>query len=161
VAGFRRMMEAYRAGRFVFRHAGGQSGLVRSASVPARDVWPRKDLPSTRALGLLSGSGYGALPASDASYPGQTSNVAILGNLKPCVMFAHQLSATRCAPAIRQAGCVQAHNRCLLPAARRPKAARSHEGVVSVIKRVGSGKKLPTWQLVPLHSDFASFKSIL
>ena len=53
VAGFRRMMEAYRAGRFVFRHAGGQSGLIRSASVLARDVWPRKDLPSTRALGLL------------------------------------------------------------------------------------------------------------
>jgi hypothetical protein len=46
------LINAYRANRFVFRHAGGKGSLERSASVLSRGVWPAPNGRHSRAMRL-------------------------------------------------------------------------------------------------------------
>jgi hypothetical protein len=85
--GFNHLITAYRNGRFVFRHAGGKSGMARSALILSYGVWPRKDSADARAFKLWAC----AVLDNDAKYPGHTPNTNILADLKPYVVFVHQL----------------------------------------------------------------------
>jgi hypothetical protein len=85
---FDKFIEAYRDGRFNFRHAGGKSGLVRSAKILSRGVWPRQDDRYARAMQLWCC----AVLDNDARFPGEEPNKGIVDELKPYVSFVHQMT---------------------------------------------------------------------
>ena len=80
------VIRSYRAGRLVFRHAGGKGNLERSAKALSLGVWPRTGRPilslSLRAIAVLD---------SDAEYPGHEPNAAIGKKVSPYVAFVHIL----------------------------------------------------------------------
>lgn len=80
---FDKFVEAYREGRFNFRHAGGKSGLVRSAKILSRGVWPRQDDRYSRAMRLWCC----AVLDNDARFPGEEPNKDIVDTLTPYVSF--------------------------------------------------------------------------
>jgi hypothetical protein len=77
---------AYRAGRILFRHAGGKGQLAKSARALTFGVWPRDNQPilslQLRAVALLD---------SDARFPGDQPNSQFVLELDPLVAFAHVL----------------------------------------------------------------------
>jgi hypothetical protein len=81
---------SYRAGRLLFRHAGGKGQLAKSAKALTFGVWPRDNQPilslQLRAIALID---------SDARYPGDEPNAQIVLDLEPHVAFAHMLKG-RC-----------------------------------------------------------------
>lgn len=83
---FDKFIDAYRDGRLNFRHAGGKSGLVRSAKILSRGVWPRQD-DRSRAMRLWCC----AVLDNDARFPGEEPNKDIVDTLAPYVSFVHQL----------------------------------------------------------------------
>lgn len=85
--GFGRLIEAYRQGRFVFRHAGGKDSIPRSAAVFSKGVWPRRNGGYERAFRLW----LCVLLDNDAKYPGDTPNANIIEQTKDHVTFVHQL----------------------------------------------------------------------
>jgi hypothetical protein len=78
--------QAYRAGRLLFRHAGGKGQLGKSAAALTFGVWPRSNQPilslQLRAIALLD---------SDAHYPGHEPNAPYLLEVQPHVLFVHML----------------------------------------------------------------------
>jgi hypothetical protein len=78
--------QAYRAGRLLFRHAGGKGQLAKSAAALTFGVWPRTSQPilslQLRAIALLD---------SDAHYPGHDPNKPHLLEVQPHVLFVHVL----------------------------------------------------------------------
>lgn len=86
-AGFQKLIEAYRKGRFVFRHAGGKDSLPRCAEVFSNGVWPRKDNNYHRAMRLW----LCAILDSDAKHPSDIPNKNIILETTQHVSFVHQL----------------------------------------------------------------------
>jgi hypothetical protein len=82
------IIRSYRAGRLLFRHAGGKGQLNKSARALSFGVWPRADQPilslQLRAIALLD---------SDARFPGDEPNAQLVLNLEPHVAFVHMLKA--------------------------------------------------------------------
>lgn len=82
------LISAYRANRFVFRHAGGKGSLERSASVLSRGVWPAPNGRHSRAMRLWAC----AVLDNDAKYPGHVPNADLISGLAPWVAFVHELA---------------------------------------------------------------------
>jgi hypothetical protein len=82
------LIKAYRANRFVFRHAGGKGSMQRSASVLSRGVWPAPNDRHSRAMRLWSC----AVLDNDAKHPGHAPNADLVTELVPWVAFAHELA---------------------------------------------------------------------
>lgn len=80
------VVSQYRAGRLLFRHAGGKGQLVGSAQSLTFGVWPRVGQPIF-ALKLRAG----VLLDSDARFPGERPNEQIAVDLEPHVAFVHTL----------------------------------------------------------------------
>jgi hypothetical protein len=85
--GFTKLLEAYRHGRFLFRHAGGKDAIPRSAELFSAGVWARTDGRYHRAYRLW----LCALIDSDADYPGHDPNAAIITAAAAHVGFIHKL----------------------------------------------------------------------
>lgn len=85
--GFERLIQAYRRGRFIFRHAGGKDSIPRSAAVFSKGVWPRRNGDYERAFRLW----LCVLLDNDARYPGETPNATIIEQTMDLVAFVHQL----------------------------------------------------------------------
>ena len=81
------IQRSYRAGRLWFRHAGGKTQLVKSASALSFGVWPRNNQPvlslQLRAVAMLD---------SDARFPGDAPNAQISQDLQQYVAFVHILN---------------------------------------------------------------------
>jgi hypothetical protein len=82
------LIEAYRANRFVFRHAGGKGSLERSASVLSQGVWPTPNGRHTRAMKHWAC----AVLDNDSKYPGHRPNANLVAGLTPWVAFIHELA---------------------------------------------------------------------
>lgn len=82
------VIRAYRAGRLVFRHAGGKGQLAKSATALSAGVWPR---PGNEIIALRYRCG--AMLDSDARFPGDSPNAAIVETLTDRVAFTHMLRA--------------------------------------------------------------------
>ena len=82
------LITAYRANRFVFRHAGGKGSLKRSASVFSTGVWPTPDRRYAKAMTLWAC----AVLDNDAKYPGHAPNATLIRELEPWVTFVHELA---------------------------------------------------------------------
>jgi hypothetical protein len=82
------LIDAYRANRFVFRHAGGKGSLERSASVLSRGVWPAPNGRHSRAMRLWAC----AVLDNDSKYPGHVPNDVLIAGLTPWVAFVHELA---------------------------------------------------------------------
>jgi len=82
------LVNAYRANRFVFRHAGGKNSLERSASVLTQGVWPAPNGRHSRAMRLWAC----AVLDNDAKYPGNAPNAGLIAGLSPWVSFVHELA---------------------------------------------------------------------
>ena len=82
------LINAYRANRFVFRHAGGKGSLTRSASVFSTGVWPAPNGRHAKAMTLWAC----AVLDNDAKYPGHAPNAALVRELEPWVAFVHELA---------------------------------------------------------------------
>jgi len=81
------LISAYRANRFVFRHAGGKGSLQRSASVLSRGVWPSPKGRHIRAMRLWAC----AVLDNDSKFPGNRPNANLVTELTPWVAFVHEL----------------------------------------------------------------------
>lgn len=81
------IIQSYRAGRLVFRHAGGKGQIAKSAEALTFGVWPRTNQPvlslQLRAVALLD---------SDARFPGDAPNAATSAQVAPHVAFVHVLA---------------------------------------------------------------------
>lgn len=81
------IQRSYRAGRLMFRHAGGKNQFAKSAKALSFGVWPRDDEPilslQLRAIALLD---------SDAHFPGDSPNAQIVQDVKAHVAFVHMLN---------------------------------------------------------------------
>lgn len=82
------LITAYRANRFVFRHAGGKGSLKRSASVFSTGVWPAPSGKHAKAMTLWAC----AVLDNDAKYPGHAPNATLVRELEPWVAFVHELA---------------------------------------------------------------------
>jgi hypothetical protein len=80
--------QSYRAGRILFRHAGGKTQIRKSAEALSFGVWPRNNQPifslQLRAIALLD---------SDAHFPGHEPNAQLVPEILPHVAFVHILKA--------------------------------------------------------------------
>ena len=80
------LWRSYKAGRILFRHAGGKGQLAKSASALTFGVWPRDNQPilslKLRAIALLD---------SDARFPGDARNQPFVLSVQPHVAFVHML----------------------------------------------------------------------
>lgn len=86
-AGFPKLLNAYRAGKFVFRHAGGKDSISRSAEIFSHGVWPRENKKYSRAFK----NWLCALLDNDATHPGHEPNKKIIDeSLKHCC-YVHEL----------------------------------------------------------------------
>lgn len=75
---FDRIVEAYRLGRFQFRHAGGKNSLVRSATIFSRGIWPRTD----GRVRVIKRMWVCVVFDNDGRFPGDAPNLKILKDLK-------------------------------------------------------------------------------
>lgn len=82
------IIDAYRANRFVFRHAGGKGSLERSASVLSRGIWPAPKGRHIKNMRLWAC----AVLDNDSKYPGDKPNAALVTKLAPWVAFVHELA---------------------------------------------------------------------
>jgi hypothetical protein len=82
-----KFVEAYRSGRFAFRHAGGKDSLVRSAQVLSNGVWPSPHGKRKKAMKLWSC----AVLDNDSRWPGDNPNERIVEELGKYTSFTHQL----------------------------------------------------------------------
>lgn len=84
---YKRFCDAYREGRFVFRHAGGKSSIIRSARVFNDGVWGRADgKHSKRANHWIS-----IVLDNDSRFPGDNPNEHIFQEACKIAGFVHQL----------------------------------------------------------------------
>jgi len=86
--GLSKFIDAYRAGKVAFRHAGGKDSLERSARTFSRGVWSRRDGSYSRALRLW----VAVVLDNDAKYSNHYPNKQIVDATRPHVTFVHQLS---------------------------------------------------------------------
>ena len=80
-----RIIRSYRAGRLIFRHAGGKNQLAKSARALTFGVWPKKSpifSLQLRAAAMLD---------SDARFPGHEPNKQIATEVEEFVAFVHVL----------------------------------------------------------------------
>lgn len=85
--GLERFIHAYRAGHFIFRHAGGKDSIARSARVFCQGVWARDDGSYFRAFDQW----LGAVLDNDAEFPGHEPNAAIVRETNEYATFVYQL----------------------------------------------------------------------
>ncbi|WP_303717564.1 hypothetical protein [Brevundimonas naejangsanensis] len=81
------VIQAYRSGRFVFRHAGGKGQISKSADALSSGVWGRPGQPISAMKNRA-----GVMLDSDDSYPGQQRNLKYVEDSVPHVSFVHLLS---------------------------------------------------------------------
>lgn len=85
--GFERFIHAYRAGYFIFRHAGGKDSIARSARIFCRGVWARNDGSYWREFDQW----LGVVLDNDARFPGDQPNADIVKDAGEYAAFVHQL----------------------------------------------------------------------
>lgn len=82
-----KIIEAYRKGRFVFRHAGGKDSLVRSAITLSYGIWSRSGDSQERVRKYWAC----VVLDNDAKFPGHNPNAEIVHDIASYVVFVHQL----------------------------------------------------------------------
>lgn len=85
---FTKFIDAYRSGKFSFRHAGGKDSIERSAKAFLDGVWSRKDERYSRALRLW----MCVVLDNDAKHDKDFPNQGIVKATEPHVAFVHQLN---------------------------------------------------------------------
>lgn len=80
-------IQAYRSGKFSFRHAGGKGSIDRSVRLLSTGVWGRDDGKYEKALSMWSG----VVIDSDSKYPGDNPNDKIRQDVAGKVRFFHIL----------------------------------------------------------------------
>ena len=85
---FMKFIDAYRQGKFAFRHAGGKDSIERSAKTFANGVWSRRDGEYSRAFRLW----MCAVLDNDARHENDFPNRHIIESTEPHVSFVHQLA---------------------------------------------------------------------
>jgi hypothetical protein len=86
--GYFKFIDAYRCGKFSFRHAGGKDSLERSAKTFSHGVWSRRDESYSRALRLW----MAVVLDNDAKHSKHFPNKYIIASTKNHVSFVHQLA---------------------------------------------------------------------
>ncbi|MCW1976109.1 hypothetical protein [Xanthomonas sp. NCPPB 1062] len=80
-------IQAYRDGKFAFRHAGGKGSIDRSVRLLSSGVWGRSDKKYEKSLSMWSG----VIIDSDSKFPGDSPNEKIRAEVIDRVMFFHVL----------------------------------------------------------------------